>query len=129
MKAKDRFPVQEEQVLRGSTAWQRRPSDSPVPIGVVLEPLLSRRNPKFEREEKIVRAWEDTVPETLRAHCTLAGFNGGVVIVEAETGPFFHQMQMIRSQVLLDMKTCCPRCGLQDIRILPGIARREKADR
>lgn len=127
MKDRDRSTVQDDQSLRGSTAWKKKPADSPVPIGTLLEPFLTKRKPHLERETRIVRAWEDAVPEILRAHCTLAGFNRGVVIVEAEAGPFFHQMQMIRSQVLSDMKTDCPMCGLREIRILPGVVRRAKA--
>jgi hypothetical protein len=116
----------EEKRLRGSTAWQKKNKETAVPIGTAIETFLSDRDRQFSRAGMIAGAWEQVVPDTMRAHCSLAGFDGGVLTVEVCAGPFLYQLQMIRGRLLEEMRARCPRCGLKEIRILPGIIHTQK---
>ncbi len=127
MSRKTDLPIQEEMRLRGSTAWQKKTDETVVPIGMVIERFLSAKDSHYTRAGKVARAWEQVLTDVLRSHCSLAGFEGGILTVEADAGPFLHQLQMMKGRLLADMKASCPRCGLREIRILPGCSCTQKA--
>lgn len=117
--------VQDQRELRGATAWQRKPAPVPEPIGLAIERFLSKRSPQFKKAEQVAEAWDRLLPDPIRGQCRLAGFISGVLTVEASTGPFLHQLQMIRSRLLQEIREQCPQSGIRDIRILPGCINRE----
>ena len=111
----------DEKRLRAISCCPKAKEEPSVPIGIVIEPILSQKKNLFSRAGQISQAWDASVPYDLQTHCRPAGLQGGVLTVEVSSVPYLHQLQMLSGQILEDMKTRCPRCGLKAIRFLPGI--------
>ncbi len=109
----------EKRLLCGATAWQRKPS-VPQPIGLAIDGFLTKRKKHFQKAAAITERWRDLIPDEMQRHCTLAGLESGVLTIEVTPGPFLHKMQMMRSEILSQLRSRCPRSGLREIRIVPG---------
>ena len=117
-----------ERRLRGATGWQWNPVKTPEPLTGSVERFLSQKSRHFERSERILIAWENTLPDALKRVCCLESYNGGTLTISVQTGPYLHQIQMMQKELLEELKRQCPKIGLQRIKILPGHADKEPDD-
>lgn len=124
MKKSPRSDVTDQRLLRGATGWQWKPA-FPEPIGFSIDTFLSRRERQFRKAEKIADVWAVLLPVEMQPHCRPVGFSGGVLTVEVRPGPYLHRMQMLRGDLLREIRKQCPRSGIRQIRVLPGPVNQE----
>jgi hypothetical protein len=127
MKRKKEPSRKEEKRLIGCTSWQKKYEETTTPIGTILASFLSGRNDPFEKSGKIGCIWKTVIPQVMQEHCRPTGFEHGILTVEADAGPYLYQLQLLRGRILEEVREKCPRCGLRDIRIIPGKIHTQKA--
>ncbi|MHC4237408.1 MAG: DciA family protein, partial [Planctomycetota bacterium] len=62
-------------------------------------------------------AWEAVVPPTLKRFCRLDKRAGNTLFVQAQPGPYMHQLQMLSGELLEQIQRAAPRCGIRKIRV------------
>lgn len=111
--------MDEEKLLRTAASWQHRPKQTSVCLGDEISLYLQRRKRAFEKNTFVVTIWEQVVPVALKPFCRLDRRVGNALYVEAQPGPYLHQVQMLSTELLDRIQQQAPRCGIQKIRVVP----------
>ena len=80
---------------------------------------ISQRAGDFKRDALLVDAWRQALPPDLARHCRLCEVAAGNLIVEAEPGPYMHELRAIRSELLEHLRIACPRVQVKSITLRP----------
>lgn len=111
--------MDEEKQLRAATSWQHRPKHTESCLGNEISSYLERRRRTFEKNAAVVAIWEQIVPPTLKPYCKLDKRVGNALYIQAQPGPYLHQVQMLSTELLDRIQQQAPRCGIQKIRVVP----------
>lgn len=111
--------MDEEKQLRAATSWQWRPKRTETRLGDEISSYFERKCRAFEKNSMIVSAWEQVVPPQLQRFCRLDRRVGNALYIEAQPGPYMHQIQMLSTELLERIQQQAPRCGIQKIRVIP----------
>ena len=116
---RDDIVMDEEKQLRAATSWQHRPRHTESCLGDEISSYLKRRSRTFEKNTAVVTVWELVIPATLQRFCRLDRRVGNALYIEAQPGPYLHQVQMLSTELLNRIQAQAPRCGIQKIRVVP----------
>ena len=110
----------EDDLLRSATAWQWRKKNRTSQLGSQIQSFLNSHQKSFDQAACLIDAWEQMVPVGLKKYCRLDGFEQGELTVRAIPGPYMHQLKMVQSELVKELKKKCPRSGLRKIRLVAG---------
>jgi hypothetical protein len=105
----------DEDLLRGATAWQRKMSPAATPMGRSVQDYLAGANRTLRSAGQVLDVWDQLVPTTLREHCTPVALERGRLRVEVDPGPYMHELQLAATELVMALKTRCPRVRLDKI--------------
>ena len=111
--------MDKEKELRAATGWQHRPKQTESCLGDEISSYLDRRCRTFEKNTSVVAIWEQIIPPALKPYCKLDKRVGNALYIEAQPGPYLHQVQMLSTELLDRIQQQAPRCGIQKIRVVP----------
>ena len=111
--------MDQEKTLRGATSWQQRIKPTTERLGAVADNYLKLNERTFRKNSEIVDAWEQIVPRQLHEHSRLSKISGGCVYIEVETGAYMHEMQLISTELLENIKARCPYSTIKKIKVCP----------
>lgn len=109
----------EEQYLRSATHWQFRPKRSETGLGQEIFSYLQQRNRAFEQNVPLVELWKSIVPPALEPYCRLDKRSGNVLYIQAQAGPYMHQVKVLSGELLERIRQAAPRCGICHIKVIP----------
>ncbi len=102
-------------------AARRQPrAQKAIKIGLSAQEYLDKRDARLQKNCSVVDAWSGLLPVELYDHCKLAGIAGGVLRIEAEPGPYMHQVRMISGELLEHLQNRCWRAGIKKIVVVAG---------
>ncbi|MHC4881090.1 MAG: DciA family protein [Planctomycetota bacterium] len=111
--------MDEDRQLKSASGWQYRPKRTDSRLGDELVSYLTQRSRTWTKNAALVDAWERVVPPALKPFCRLDKRVGNTLYLQAEPGPYMHQAQLLSTELLDQIKTLAPRCGIQKIRVVP----------
>ena len=111
--------MDEEKLLHSATKWQRRTKVKIGTLGTIAQRYLNERSRRFGKNASVVDAWHRILPEKFYEHCRIAGISKGVLSLEAEPGPYMHEMQLAGKEILEQLQSCCGRTAIKEIKICP----------
>ncbi|OQY07705.1 MAG: hypothetical protein B6I25_01190 [Planctomycetales bacterium 4572_13] len=111
--------MDEERRLKGALSWQHKPRQTESCLGDEVFSYLKYHNRTLMKNAVIMDAWEAVVPPTLQPFCRLDKRVGSTLYLQAATGPYMHQAQMLSGELLNKIKQLAPRCGIQKIKVVP----------
>ena len=106
-----------------SPAGQRLGDKKATRLGLNARAYLDRQDVRLRKNCSVVDVWGEILPTMLYEHCRLAGISGGILRVEAEPGPYMHQMQMVSGELLEHLQNQCRRAGVKKIVVVAGRGR------
>ncbi len=115
----------EERLLPATTGRGSR-SKNATRLGFSARAYLDRQNARLQKNCSVVDVWRQVLPIMLYEHCRLAGISRGVLRVEAEPGPYMHEMRMASGELLEHLQNRCRRAGVKKIVVVArcGASRR-----
>ena len=109
----------EDDKLKGALGWQYRPRQRQSTLGDEIFSYLKKHDRTFTRNARIVDAWNDVMPPGLQPYCKLDKRVGNVLYVQVQPGPYQYQVRLLSGDLLERIRQAAPRCGIQDIRVVP----------
>lgn len=109
-----------------ATTGRRSRSKNATRLGLSAWTYLDKQNARLKKNCLVVDVWRQVLPTMLYEHCRLAGISGGVLRVEAEPGPYMHEMRMVSGELLEHLQNRCRRAGVKKIVVVArcGASRR-----
>jgi hypothetical protein len=102
-------------------------------LGAQIELYLSEKQAGLKRNALVVDFWRETLPNELQDHCSLAGISRGTLLLEVDPGPYMHEMKIMNTELLNEIRSRCPGTGIKKIELRPRKnakkSRYEKNDR
>ena len=105
--------------LTTALSWQYRPVSRLARAGEVAGQYLDNRAGSFTKNTAIVDTWNETLPVGLREHCRLAAVKNGVLEVEVEPGTYMHELRLVSSELLEEIRSRCGRAAVKRIKLRP----------
>lgn len=112
--------MDQEKQLKSALSWQYKPRHTESLIGGEVNSYLKRYHRTLVKNASIVDAWKAVVPPALQPFCRIDKRVGNTLYVQASTGSYMHQVQMLSNELLDGMKQLAPRCGIQKIKVIPS---------
>jgi predicted nucleic acid-binding Zn ribbon protein len=78
---------------------------------------VREKSAELGRAASVVDMWEELLPSGFYEHCNIAGISKGVLTIEAEAGPYMHELRVLSEELLEHIKDKCPRSGIRKIKI------------
>jgi len=111
--------LKQDRLLRSATQWQKKPAARCFRADQEATAFLQRRAAQLKRNALLVDAWEALIPPGLKPWCRLDSYAGHVLTIQAAPGPYMHQLQMMRNELLAELHRCCPTAAVRKLRIIP----------
>lgn len=111
--------MDQDKQLKGASSWQYKPRQTTSCLGDELEVYLGRHARTLKKNADLVDLWESIIPPGLRAFCRLHQRSGNTLYIEAQPGPYMHQLQIMSGELLEQIRRHAPGCGIQKIKIVP----------
>ncbi len=108
----------EERLL--SIGARRSRAKKTTRLGPSAQAYLDRRDARLKKNCSVVDIWHQVLPQELYDHCRLIGILGGTLRVEAEPGPYMHEMRMLSSELVEHLQNRCRRAGVKRIVLVPA---------
>ncbi len=89
-------------------------------LGPSAQAYLDRRDARLKKNCSVVDVWHQVLPQELYNHCRLTGISGGTLRVEAEPGPYMHEMRMLSGELVEHLQNRCRRAGVKRIVLVPA---------
>ena len=111
--------MDEDRKLYTTGKRQKRSGRKPDKLGEVIFSYLGGKHRKLEANAGVVDAWREILPERFYDHCELMGIEGGVLRLEADPGPYMHELQVSSCALLEQLQRRCPRSGIRRLLLRP----------
>jgi len=82
---------------------------------VIAEEYIKNKLVRLKRSAAVVDAWQEILPGEFQEHCKLAGISGKTLEIEAGPGPFLHELQIMKTEILEQLQRLCPQAGITKI--------------
>ena len=107
--------MKRERDLQSATAWQKRRRVTTERLSAGLGVYLDGRLSEFSKNAAVVDVWREILPAKFYEHCHLAGISKGVLRLEVDPGPYMHELELMKVELLAHLQRQCPRTGLKNI--------------
>ncbi len=114
---KDR--TDEDQFLRGAVSWQYKRRETVGRLGFNVEKYVNARRSEFNKNAKIMDAWQDLLPAELHDHCSVDRISSGNLYIEVDPGAYMHELQVMSSELLEQLQRVCRYGGIKRIVLRP----------
>ncbi len=84
------------------------------------ELLSSRIYPRHRMFQAVTSAWQQLLPPELQRHCRIADISGGQLKVFADSPSYVHELRVISSELLIELRQQCPGIKLRSIKAVLG---------
>jgi len=111
--------MNDEERLLCVTGRGSRPKNA-TRLGLSARSYLDGQDARLQKNCSVVDVWRQVLPIVLYEHCRLVGISGGVLRVEAEPGPYMHEMRMVSGELLEHLQNRCRRAGVRKIVVVAG---------
>ena len=98
---------------------QKQPGRKPDRLGEAIFSYLGGKHSKLEANAGVVDVWREILPQRFYDHCELAGIEGGILRLEADPGPYMHELQIYGCTLLEQLQQRCPRAGIRRLSLRP----------
>lgn len=109
--------MDEEKFLQSAQRQQRSPVSSTYRLDGIADAYVREKSAELGRAASVVDMWGELLPLGFYEHCNIAGISKGVLSIEAEPGPYMHELRVLTEELLEHIKDRCPRCGIRKIKI------------
>ena len=106
--------------LQDELQWSRRklPRSSPKTLGDSLERYMKGVvRPRKRKVSPIVAAWNEVMPEGLPG-CKIRKVERGILTIELEDASMFYEMEMLKTELLGELRARSTNIYLNDIRFV-----------
>ncbi len=94
---------------------------APVPIGSVIEKILSERKPKAAAGvARVFQLWERAVGEVIAANARPAAFKDKLLLVHVNSSPWLHQLQFLKEDIIKKVNAALQDESIEDIKFKVG---------
>jgi len=90
-------------------------------VADLLGGFVERLSPVCDRYDSVAQALAGLLPETLRAHCRIAGVSNGCLKVAADGSSYMFELQLCKAVLLRELQRVCPAAKVRRIEV--GMAR------
>ena len=89
----------------------------PTLMAETLGAFVERLAPVQRRCDSVHAALEGLLPPTMRGHCRLGGVSGGNVKLVVDSASYMYELQLCKSELLMELQRLCPGAGLRRIQV------------
>jgi len=89
-------------------------------IGSLVGGFVERLSPVSSQYHSLTEAWSGLLPETLRAHCRIAGLSNGCLKVAADGSSYMFELQLCKAVLLRELQRLCPAARVRRIEVGMG---------
>ena len=89
----------------------------PSRMADMLGGFVEQLAPVQERCDSVQGILESLLPPTIRGHCRLAGVSGGNVRLVVDSASYMYELQLCKSELLMELQRLCPGAGLRRIQV------------
>jgi hypothetical protein len=90
-------------------------------IGDLVAGFVQRLSPVCSQYDSLAQAWEVLLPESLQAHCRIAGVSNGCLKVAVSGSSYMFELQLCKAVLLRELQRMCPAARVRRIEV--GMAR------
>ena len=112
--------MDEERLLNLVARPRPKRPDSTKKLGAQIEIYLNEKRAGLKKNTLVVDSWRQILPAELQDHCTLAGISRGTLLLEVDPGPYMHEMKIMNTELLNEIRDRCPGAGIKRINLRPG---------
>jgi hypothetical protein len=95
---------------------QQRKSEACL-IGDLVSGFVERLSPVSSQYDSLAQAWTGLLPETLRAHCRIAGLSNGCLKIAADGSSYMYELQLCKAVLLRELQRVCPAARVRRIEV------------
>jgi hypothetical protein len=97
--------------------WPKQSTAPTTRLDDAAEELLGGRiYPQHRTFQAITDAWQQLVPPELQRHCRIADICSGQLKVFADSPSYVHELRIISSELLIELRQQCPGVKLRSIK-------------
>jgi hypothetical protein len=89
-------------------------------IGDLVSGFVERLSPVCSQYDSVAQALASLLPETLRAHCRIAGVSNGCLKVAADGSSYVYELQLCKAVLLRELQRVCPTARVRRIEVGMG---------
>ena len=89
-------------------------------IGDLVSGFVKRLSPVSSQYDSVAQAWVGLLPETLRAHCRIAGVSHGCLKIAADGSSYLFELQLCKAVLLRELQRVCPAARVRRIEVGMG---------
>jgi len=108
-----------DELLATAGRWRRQLPAPAQSLTATLQQYMTAHARDFKRYAPLVDAWNQALPPELARHCRLCEVTAGNLIVEAEPGPYMHELRTISAELIEHLRSACPRVHVKSITLRP----------
>lgn len=109
----------EERLLKLAAQPRPKRPDSTNRLGSQIDLYLKEKQAGLKRNTSVVDLWQQILPVGLQDHCTLAGIWRGTLLLDVDPGPYMHEMKLMNTELLNEIREQCPGAGIKRINLRP----------
>lgn len=117
----------DEERLLNAAAWTlpKKPGNTKK-LGAQIELFLNEKQARLKKNAFVVDTWRQILPQEFQDHCSVIEISRGTLFLEAEPGPYMHEMKLMKTELLREIQNSCPAAGIRSINL--RTARNNKTD-
>ena len=100
---------------------KRKNIKTAIPIGNVIEKILSSQKPKAAaRVARVFHLWERAVGEIIAANTKPAAFKDNILLVYVNSSTWLHHLQFLKKEIIQKVNTALEDESIVDIKFKIG---------
>ena len=100
---------------------KRKNIKTAIPIGNVIEKILSGRKPKAAAKvARVFQLWERAVGEIIAANAKPAAFKDNILLVHVNSSPWLHHLQFLKKDIIQKVNAALEDESIEDIKFKIG---------
>jgi len=109
----------EERLLRQAVRYRPVAKDTTQALGANVQTYIKERLGPLRRTARVVDVWRQLLPNELAAHCEILAIRGGVVEVEADPGPYMHELRLLSGELVDQLQRYCAGAQIRRVSLRP----------
>jgi predicted nucleic acid-binding Zn ribbon protein len=100
---------------------KRKNIKTAIPIGNVIEKILTGRKPKAAAKvARVFQLWERAVGEIIAANAKPAAFKDNILLVHVNSSPWLHHLQFLKKDIIQKVNAALKDESIEDIKFKIG---------
>ena len=109
-----------EKFLQSAVKWQQRGPKTSERLGNRIDRFLKSSSSCFKKNTAVIDALSELLPEGFAEHSSVFEISGGRLKLQADSGPYMHELRLMSGELLKHLQQRCPKSGIKKITVFSG---------